>query len=91
MIRKTIYALTATLALMVVAIACFFASSEPEEEASGYLEELYARWKRYEITLYVPHDPRPCFIQIMLTPSGRNKPDRADADKADPADDEIDP
>jgi hypothetical protein len=90
MIKKTIYALTATLALMVVAIACFFVSCEPEEEFSGYREELHARWKRYKITLYVPHDPAPCFARYMLTPSGRNKPDKADSDKADSADGNID-
>jgi hypothetical protein len=90
MIRKTIYALTVTLALMIVAIACFFVSCEPEEEFSGYREELHARWKNYKMACIVYSDPAPCFVQIMLTPSGRNKPDKADSDKADSADGNID-
>jgi hypothetical protein len=85
--RKTIYALIAAL-IIVLSGLIVWGTLEPGESA---MQELYARWKNYKMACIVYSDPAPCFIQIMLTPSGRdNKPDKIDSDKADSADGNID-
>jgi hypothetical protein len=92
--RKTIYALIAML-IIVLSGLIVWSTLEPEEKASGYLEELNARWMLYLVLSSIPVDPcpldSPSFIRTMLTPSGRNKPVKADSDKIDTADGEIDP
>jgi hypothetical protein len=84
--RKLIYTLIAVL-IIVLSGLIVWGTLEPGESA---MQELFARWKNYKMECIVYSDPAPCFVQIMLTPSGQNKPDKADSDKADPADGNID-
>jgi hypothetical protein len=91
--RKLIYALVAVLIILYSGLIVW-STFEPEESFTGYREELYARWMLYLVMSSIPVDPcpldSPSFVQIMLTPSGRNKPVKADSDKIDTADGEID-
>jgi hypothetical protein len=87
--RKMTYALIVVL-IMALCGLTVWSTLEPEGSFTGYLEELRTRLMIYLAMSSIPVDPcppnPPSFIKIMLTPSGRDKPD-----KADPADGVIDP